>query len=64
VAYAASDGGKCYVVVDGKEGKPYGRDPEDQMLFDSAKDLHYLVRRFSTNGDNSYDLYLVEETVY
>ena len=50
---------KCFVIVDGKEGKPYGGIATmggGRIIFDSADSLHYLAAKGA-------DIYLVEERI-
>jgi Tol biopolymer transport system component len=60
VAYAAQDGNRQFVVVDGRAGNPYtqviGPDAVRRIIFDTPDSLHYLGLKGTT-------LYLVEETL-
>jgi hypothetical protein len=66
VAYRASLGRKCSIVVDSRQGRDFDCDSFREIKFDSAREFHYLSRsnasKTSTNAEN-YDLYSVEETI-
>ncbi len=60
VAYGARVGGKCFVVVDGREGKKYDAIVSiggGRIIFDSPDSLHYLAIK----KDN--EIYLVQENI-
>ena len=54
MAYVAQHGEQWVVVVDGREGQPYGMVRGSRIIFDSPDRLHYL-------GAKGADIYLVEE---
>jgi len=59
VAYGTGEGDKRFVVVDGKEGKPYDGIATmggGRIIFDSADSFHYLAAKGA-------DIYLVEERI-
>ena len=69
LAYMAGVGEKRTVVVDGNEGIPYDGSLEGtRIVFDSANALHYIAISPEPMAGNlradTYDVYLVEETLY
>jgi Tol biopolymer transport system component len=65
VAYVVIGGGKAVVVAGGKEGKPYDALVEGaRVVFDSPSSLHYLALKQTAKASKTYDVYLVEETLY